>query len=274
MHDIDPLRLPDRQIIDLALEYLDDEQLLRLFRSTTERLSGLKAVYSVPGQWYRVPNTKLRVGGGIKDPACGNEDAVVDPAALAVAIVTSIAGGAADLAGASGIASTIAQTINYFVLSNNQWQKDAVCRDIVTLIPGEVDLEWAEKHCSFTYWLEDWEGRRMVSPGILDWAHFYPASAPEKPYVDIPVKPDAAHDNGSCRMTMMKAHFKNWKHDQVRLVKIDMLIDDDPASPLKCGDMSIINRSLYERQIVESLDNDTRVALIRRYGQAVIDGAA
>jgi hypothetical protein len=115
---------------------------------------------------------------------------------------------------------------------------------------------------------DDW-GLRDVSPGDQNWARFESAIIPVDPYVDIAVSPSPRHDAEHCTMTMACALFKNWSHTKSRRARLDVYFDALPADAERCADVSIINRELYEPEIIAAIPIEVRQRIIRRYFEEI-----
>lgn len=270
MPQIDEAYLTDKQLIDLAYEYLEPDQLSRLEQDVRAELVGLRNVYKIEGNWFTAPHTKYSVKG--HNPPCGDGKGDLATEAQAGIAVLQLAAAALDAAGGGGIATVISGVISYFIGKNNTRQTTSVCIDLCALIPADVDEQWVREHVTINYFLADWEGSRQVAPGMLTWAFLDPEVIISS--ADIPHRKVEGEESETipCRMTVIFARFKNWSHAHDRQIKMELVIDDFSGLAHDCADYSIFNRSIYDNVIAMKLDVETRQSLIRAYADALKKG--
>ncbi len=269
MSQIDEAYLSDKQLVDLAFEYLEPYELDRLEQVVRQKVVGLRNVYKISGNWFTASHTDYSVKG--HNPPCGQgKGELADEAAAGIAVL-QLAAGAIDAAGGGGVATLISGIVSYFIGKNNTRQTTGVCIELCTLIPAEVDEDWIKKHVTIEYYLNDWEGQRKVSPGMFAWASLDPEIVVT--HVDISHRYSEERDDETCRMTAIFARFKNWSHAHDRQIKMDLVIDDFEGFAHDCADYTIFNREQYDAEIAQSLDIETKQKLIDQYADALKKGA-
>ena len=270
---IDEASLSDKQIVDLAFEYLSKEQLCALTEATTLKLAGLRNAYKFQGPWYQANRTKARVAGA--NPPCGNLQGTFDESAIEAGKNLII--GAAPIFAAMGVGAVavvivlaIGALVNFWAQS---YQEDANCIVILGLLPGKLDADWIAEHVTINFYLDDAWGNRQISPGEHNWASLDAAIIPSKPHIKLPVQRTPQHDDGQCEMTMIAASFKNWSHTSDRRVRMELITDAFPEGIGTCADYSVINREQYESEIVRCIPVELRRQLIADYGRAITHGS-